>query len=174
MKFAGAFTVLSPFWSVMVAVAVPDGAWQVERNSPSVPPVSVTPRLVSGMSGRPVNVAEFLTRLTEPASVSGNGDGNTSVSDNPLEEPVRYALPESVVGYSGDVALAEPTVGQLPDARFRHRALIDCRFGASVEVGNASDTDLLGAWDAVWVMVVASLTCRSLLSRAALTLKTGE
>ena len=126
------------------------------------------------MSGRPVNVAEFFTRSTAPASVSGNGDGNTSVSESPLEEPVRYALPVSGVGYSGEVAVAEPTVGQVPEARLRHSALIDSRFGARVEVGNASDTDLLGAWVAGWVMVVPSLTCLSLLSRTALTLKVGE
>ena len=36
-----------------------------------------------------VNVAEFVSRFTEPVSASGNGAGNRSVSDSPLEEPVR-------------------------------------------------------------------------------------
>ena len=83
------FTVRSPFWDTSRAVAVPDGLWQVARNSPSAPPLSMTARLESGMSGRPVNAAEFLTRSTAPLSVSENGAGNTSVSDSPLEEPVR-------------------------------------------------------------------------------------
>ncbi len=90
--------VWSAFWFVSVAVAVPVGVWQVVRNSPSGPPSRETVRFVSGMSGRPVNAAESVSRSTEPVSVSGNGAGNRSVSDSPDEEPVRYALPESGVG----------------------------------------------------------------------------
>ena len=41
------------------------------------------------MSGSPVNEVVFVTRLTVPTSVSGNGDGNTSVSEGPLIDPVR-------------------------------------------------------------------------------------
>ena len=89
MNLPGTLAVLSPFWLVNVAVAVPVGAAHVDRNSPSVPPLRVTPRFVSGMSGSPVNVAALWRRSTEPVRVSGNGDGNTSVSDRPLDEPVR-------------------------------------------------------------------------------------
>src|ERR1700756_1187674 len=109
VNVAGTRAVRSPFWSVSVAVAVPAGAWHVDRNRPSAPPASVTARLVSGMSGSPVNVAALVTRLTAPVNVSGNGEGNTSVSANPLVDPVRYAWPVSALGYSGEVAVAEPT-----------------------------------------------------------------
>ena len=124
------------------------------------------------MSGRPANVAEFLTRLTAPVRVSENGAGNTSVSDSPLEEPVRYALPVSAVGYSGEMAVADPTAEQ-PALRFRHSALIDARLGASVAGGKASATDRLVSWLPVWVIAVERVTCLSALSRAAVTLNAG-
>lgn len=86
---AGTFTVLSAFWSVRTAVAVPEGGLQVAWNRPFGPELSDTSRPVSGMSGSPVNEVVFVTRLTVPTSVSGNGDGNTSVSEGPLIDPVR-------------------------------------------------------------------------------------
>ena len=145
VKAAGTFAVLSPFWSVSVAVAVPDGVWHVERKSPSGPPSRFTPRLVNGMSGSPVNVAAFLARSTAPVRVSGKGEGNTRVSDSPLDEPVRYAVPVRADGYSGEVAVAEPTVAHVPEARLRHSARIDSRLGPSVACGKARDTERLGA-----------------------------
>ena len=78
----------------------------------------------------------------------------------------------SAVGYSGEVALADPTTVQLA-LRLRHSALIDARLGASVADGNASVTDRLVSWLPVWVMAVDSVTCRSALSRAAVTLNAG-
>ena len=82
-------------------------------------------------------------------------------------------MPVSVAGYSGEVALAEPTVWQVPEERLRQSAEIDSRLGASVADGKARVTERLGAWVAVWVTVVPSVTCRSAESRVALTLNAG-
>ena len=165
--------VRSPFWSVSVAVPVPDARAQVASNSPFAPPLSVTARSVRGMSGSPVNVDEFLVRSTAPVNVSGNGGGNTSVNDNAGKEPVRYAVPESAFGYSGDVALTEPTGVQLPLEGLAQATEMAPMFGTSTVVGKASDTVRLGASRAPWVTSVVSLTWLSPLSRAAVTLKAG-
>ena len=45
--------------------------------------------------------------------------------------------------------------------------------GASVGLGNSSDTERLGASVAFWLTVVESATCGSLRSRVAVTLKPG-
>src|SRR5438270_13472416 len=97
------------------------------------------------MSGSPANVAELASRLTAPVSVSGNGAGKTSVSDKPVDDPVRYALPDSGAGYSGEVAETAPTAWQVLEAGLRHTAPIDPRLGASVADGNVSAIDRLCA-----------------------------
>ncbi|MGI8716177.1 MAG: hypothetical protein ACR2NR_23940 [Solirubrobacteraceae bacterium] len=71
------------------------------------------------------------------------------------------------------MAPAEPTVVHVPELRFGQSALTEARLGASVAGGNASETDRLVAWLAVWVTVVVSVTCLSALSRAADTLNAG-
>ena|ERR1700760_1660080 len=97
------------------------------------------------MSGRPVNVVVFVGRSTVPVSVSGNGDGNTSVNVSPANEPVRYACPVSGLGYSGEVAVAEPTGVQVPLARLGHRSFTAATFCVSTDTGSVSATDRLGA-----------------------------
>jgi hypothetical protein len=70
-------------------VAVPDAGLHPVANRLREPPVRFTASWVSGISGSPVNVAEFVSSETEPTSVSGNGAGNVSVRLSPPLSPVR-------------------------------------------------------------------------------------
>jgi hypothetical protein len=106
--------------------------------------LSDTRRLVSGRSGRPVNVVESLDRSMGPVRVNGNGAGNASVSDRLNPEPVRYAIPISGLGYSGELAVTEPTDEQVPLETLGHRSAPAPRLGNSGGCGKRSVSDLLG------------------------------
>ena len=70
-------------------VAVPDGGEHEATNAEFRPPVNVTRRSVSGMSGRPVKVVVLVAMSTAPASVSANGAGNTIAIFGAVSAPVR-------------------------------------------------------------------------------------
>ena len=96
------------------------------------------------MSGTPLKVVELVASSTAPVSVIGNGAGKTIVSDGEDSwpgVPVRYTWPCSGVGYSGEVAVDEPTVVHVPDAGLEHSTAITPRFAPRTVVGSVSFTD---------------------------------
>ena len=114
-----------------------------------------------------------MTRSTVPTSVSGNGAGNVSVSVSARLLPVRYAAPFSAVGYSGELAVTDPTGLQLLTG-VRHSRPSAPRLGARTDVGNVSAIERLGAAVADAVMFVVSATALSPASRCALTENCGS
>ena len=69
--------------------AAPDDGEHEATNAEFLPPLNVTWRSVSGMSGRPVKVVVFVPMSTAPASVSANGAGNTITIFGAVSAPVR-------------------------------------------------------------------------------------
>jgi hypothetical protein len=173
VKESEAWTVRSPFWETNVAVALPESVWQVSANAPCGPPLSTTRRSVWGMSGSPENVVDPAARLTRPISVSENGCGNTSASCSPLESPVRYALPDSGFGYTGDVAVAEPTGVQLLHTLLVHSADATSRLGATTLGGKVSCVEPVVSSFGACLTSAVSVSCRSFASLTAVTDNVG-
>jgi hypothetical protein len=120
------------------------------------------------MSGTLLIVTVPAVKLTSPTSVSANGAGNDTVTVGLVAEPSSVTVPVSLVGASGEVALAVPTTHPVPVRHVASAARLTPR-----PLGSLSTIVLLAASVAACVISNPSVAPVSLTSLASETASAG-